>query len=121
MNISFYFGTRRLTIYVIAEQFSQHVVLKTLCCFFVMLLIFVSVFFSIPLLIAYDTTSDHLCVCMSVQDKVCLKRSNNPLAQTLHTEGFLYLYSLSSRYFKSPLFKMGTTVASIAFRIQYDK
>lgn len=71
--------------------------------FFVMLLIFASAFFSIPLPVAYDPVSDHLCVSMSVQVKVCVKGSNNPLAHTLHTEGFLFLYSLLSHCFTSSL------------------
>lgn len=116
--------------FTLGHEDSQFMLLQnsfTVCCsanlmlFFVMSLIFVGVFFSIPLLLAYDTVSDHLCVCMFVQVKVCVKGSNNFLAHTLHTEGFLFLYNLLSHYFKSPLFTIGTTVASKAFRIQYDK
>lgn len=84
------------TVFVIC--FSENLML-----FFVILLIFVGIFFSIPLPVAYDTMSDHLCVCMSVQVKVRVKARNNPLEHTLHTEGFLFLYSLLSHYFTSSL------------------
>lgn len=80
--------------------------------FFVTLLIFLCVFLSIPLPLVHDSVSDHLCVCMSVQVKACVKGSNNPSAHTLQTKGFLFLYSLLSHYFTSSFFKIGATVAS---------
>lgn len=53
-------------------------------------------------------------VCLHVcANQACVKESNNPLAHTLHMEGFLFLYSLLSHCFTSSLFKTGATVASM--------